>query len=125
VKFHNRFLSKRELIRYRQATDIYVTPYVSPYQASSGTLVTALGTGKAIVSTPYLHAKEALANGRGLFCRFKDSSSITECIVRLLDEKLRRKMEKRAYKYSRGFVWLKVAERYAELFSRTITKNTV
>jgi len=125
VKFHNRFLSKRELIRYLQATDIYVTPYVSPYQTSSGTLVTALGTGKAIVSTPYLHAKEALANGRGLFCRFKDSSSIAECIVRLLDEKLRRKMEKRAYKYSRGFVWLKVAKRYAELFSRTIIKNKV
>jgi len=125
VKFHNRFLSKRELIRYLQATDIYVTPYVSPYQASSGTLVTALGTGKAIVSTPYLHAKEALANGRGLFCRFKDSSSIAECIIRLLDEKFRRRMEKRAYNYSRGFVWLKVAKRYAKLFSQTINKNRV
>jgi glycosyltransferase involved in cell wall biosynthesis len=125
VKFHNRFLPKRELIRYLQATDIYVTPYISPYQASSGTLVAALGAGKAIVSTPYLHAKETLGNGRGLFCRFKDSSSIAECIISLLDERLRRKVEKRAYKYSRGFVWLKVAARYAGLFSRTITKNKV
>ena len=125
VKFHNRFLSKRELIWYLQATDIYVTPYVSPNQISSGTLVTALGTGKAIVSTPYLHAKEVLANERGLFCRFEDHNSVAECITRLLDDKLRRKMEKRAYKYSRGFVWRKVAKRYAELFSRTIEKNKV
>jgi glycosyltransferase involved in cell wall biosynthesis len=123
VKFHNRFLSKRELIRFLQATDIYITPYVSPNQASSGTLVTALGTGKAIVSTPYVHAKEALANGRGLFCRFKDSISIAECVSKLLDEKLRRKMEKRAYGYSRNFVWRRVAKRYAELFNRTINKN--
>lgn len=125
VKFHNRFLSKRELIWYLQATDIYVTPYVSPNQISSGTLITALGTGKAVVSTPYLHAKEALANERGLFCRFKDHNSVAECITRLLNDKLRRKMEKRAYKYSRGFVWRKIAKRYADLFSRTIKKNKV
>jgi glycosyltransferase involved in cell wall biosynthesis len=118
VKFHNRFLSKRELLRYLQATDIYVTPYLAPNQISSGTLVYALGVGKAIVSTPYLQAKEVLANGRGLFCKFRNPDSVAECIDRLLDETLRRKMERKAYAYSRRFVWSNVAKSYAKLFKQ-------
>ncbi len=38
VKFLNRFLSKPELYNYLQATDVYITPYPSPNQVSSGTL---------------------------------------------------------------------------------------
>jgi glycosyltransferase involved in cell wall biosynthesis len=122
VRFHNRFLSKRELIKYLQATDIYVTPYISPSQISSGTLTYALGAGRAVISTPYLHAQEALANGRGLFCKFRDANSITECIERLLDERLRKAMQRKVYKYSRRFVWSRVAEDYLKLF-REITKT--
>jgi glycosyltransferase involved in cell wall biosynthesis len=119
VRFHNRFLTKRELIKYLQATDIYITPYIEPNQISSGTLVYALGAGKAIVSTPYLHAKEVLADGRGLLCKFKDAASLAKCITQLIeDEKLRRSMEKRAYDYSRGFVWSRVAKAYMRLFQR-------
>jgi glycosyltransferase involved in cell wall biosynthesis len=120
VRFHNRFLSKRELIKYLQATDVYLTPYVSPNQISSGTLTYALGTGRAVISTPYLHAQEVLANGRGLFCKFKDANSIAECIERLLDEKLRKTMQRKAYKYSRRFVWSRVATDYLKLFKQTI-----
>ena len=80
VKFHNRFLLKRELIKYLQATDIYITPYIELNQISSGTLVYAMGTGKAIIATPYLHAQEALSEGRGLLCKFKNYKSIRERI---------------------------------------------
>ena len=118
VRFHNRFLSKWQLIRYLQATDIYITPYVDRNQISSGTLSYALGTGKAIVSTPYLHAEEALAEGRGLLCKFRKPASITDCINKLLeDEELRLSLEKRAYTYSRSFTWPKVAQEYAKLFN--------
>ena len=119
VRFHNRFLSKRELIRFLQATDIYVTPYISPNQISSGTLVYALGTGKAIISTPFLHAKEVLANGRGLFCEFNDPNSIAECMEKLLGNvALRKNLQKKAYAYSRRFVWSNVAKDYARLFKQ-------
>ncbi|MDH5770613.1 MAG: glycosyltransferase family 4 protein [Candidatus Bathyarchaeota archaeon] len=121
VRFHNRFLSKRELIRYLQATDIYITPYVDRNQISSGTLVYALGTGKAIISTPYLHAEETLADGRGLICKFRNPTSIAECINRLLgDPELRLSLERKAYAYSRNFTWPKVAEKYAKLFNRLL-----
>ena len=123
VRFHNRFLPKRDLIRYLQATDIYVTPYISPDQISSGTLIYALGAGRAIISTPYLHAQEVLAEGRGLFCKFKDSHSITDCLNKLSDESLRKNMERKAYKYSRRFLWPNVAKKYVKLFTQTLQKQ--
>jgi glycosyltransferase involved in cell wall biosynthesis len=122
VRFHNRFLAKRELVRYLQATDIYLTPYVSPDQISSGTLVYALGAGRPVISTPYLHAQDVLAEGRGLFCKFKDSTSIAKCIETLLDEKLRKTMQRKTYKYSRRFVWSNVARGYTKLFNRITRK---
>ena len=121
VKFHNRFLLEHELIKYLQATDIYLSPYLDPNQISSGTLVYAMGTGKAIIATPYLHAKEALAKGRGLFCKFRDHKSIADVINQLLeDEELRRSIQKKVYSYSRSFTWPAVANKYAELYRRIL-----
>jgi glycosyltransferase involved in cell wall biosynthesis len=121
VRFHNRFLTKRELIRYLHATDIYITPYIGPNQISSGTLVYALGAGRAVVSTPFLHAKEVLSHGRGMFCEFKNPASIADEVKKLLEnDKLRRGMEKKAYRYSRSFIWPKVAQKYADMLKRAI-----
>ncbi len=117
VKFFDRFLSKTELYQYLQATDVYVTPYPSPNQVSSGTLSYALAAGKAVVSTPYLHAKEALSEGRGLFCKFNDSASIAEKVTEIIDNKsLRRSLEKNAYSYSRKSTWPIIAKKYLALF---------
>ena len=117
VRFLNRFLSKPELITYLQATDVYITPYLSPNQVSSGTLSYALGAGKAIVSTPYLHAKEALGDGRGVFCNFKDSTSMAEKVTDVIeDNTLRESLERQAYTYSRKFTWCLVAKKYLSLF---------
>ncbi len=123
VKFTNRFVTKSELIDFLKATDIYLTPYISPNQISSGTLIYALGAGKAVVSTPYYHAQEVLANERGILCKFEDSASIAAGINRLLDEKFRNELQKRAYKYSRRFLWKNVARKYVNLI-KSITENS-
>jgi glycosyltransferase involved in cell wall biosynthesis len=121
VRFHNRFLTKRELIKYLHATDIYITPYIGPNQISSGTLVYALASGRAVVSTPYLHAKEVLSHGRGMFCEFKNPDSIADELKKLLEnDKLRRGMERKAYRYSRSFIWPKVAQKYTDIFKQAI-----
>ena len=124
VKFLNRFLSKPELFNYLQATDVYITPYLSPNQVSSGTLSYALAAGKAVVSTPYLHAKEALGEGRGVFCKFNDPSSIAERVTEIIENKpLRRSLEHKAYMYSRKFTWPLVAKKYLALFDE-LTKQS-
>jgi len=121
VRFHNRFLTKKELIRYLHATDICITPYIGPDQISSGTIVYALGAGKAVVSTPYLHAKEVLSHGRGMFCEFKNPDSIADGVKKLLEnDKLRRDIEKKAYRYSRSFIWPKVAQKYTDILKQAI-----
>lgn len=121
VRFHNRFLTKRELIRYLHATDIYITPYIGTNQISSGTLIYALGAGRAVVSTPYLHAKEVLSHGRGMFCEFKNPDSIAEEVSFLLEnDKLRRDIEKKAYRFSRSFIWPKIAQKYTDILKQAI-----
>jgi glycosyltransferase involved in cell wall biosynthesis len=125
VKFINRFLSKPELYNYLQATDVYITPYPSPNQVSSGTLSYALAAGKAVVSTPYLHAKEALDEGRGMLCNFNDSASIAEKVTEIIENKsLRRSLEQNAYYYSRKFTWSLVAKKYLALFNELTKQST-
>jgi glycosyltransferase involved in cell wall biosynthesis len=118
VAFRNHFLNRIELIRYLQATDVYITPYLSRNQISSGALVNALAAGRAVVSTPYLHAREVLNNGRGVLCDFKNSSSIADAVETLLsNESLKRETEAKAYEYSQNFIWPRVAEKYADIIN--------
>ncbi|MCH8151004.1 MAG: glycosyltransferase family 4 protein [Planctomycetes bacterium] len=117
VIFHNRFVSAEELTEFLGAADLYVTPYLNTAQAVSGTLAFAVGAGKAIVSTPYWHAEELLAEERGVLAPIGDSDAIAEAVIGLLDDPVRRDaMRKRAYLFGRDMIWPKVARRYMEAF---------
>jgi len=119
VLFYNRFVSLDELIKFIGAADIYITPYLSPAQISSGTLSYALGMGKAVISTPYWYAEEMLADGRGVLVPFRDPTALAESINHLLDnEAQRHAMRKRAYLFGRRMIWPEVARRYMETFER-------
>ena len=121
VRFVNRFLPKNELIRYLQATDTYIIPYPNKEQISSGTLLYALSTGKAIVSTPFLHAEEVILEGCAMECGFKNPDSITDCIKTLLQyDDIHGRLEERAYEYSRGMIWPNVAMKYVNLFYKAL-----
>ena len=92
------------------AADIYITPYRQEAQIVSGTLAIAMGAGKAIISTPYWHAQELLADRRGVLVPFDDPASIAQATIRLLDNDAERHtMRKRAYLYSRGTTWPRTA----------------
>ncbi len=125
VIFHNRFVSLEELVEFIGATDIYLTPYLNREQITSGTLAYTVGCGKAVISTPYWHAEELLANGRGMLVPFRDAQAIAEAVNWLLDhETERHAMRKRAYLYGRQMVWPEVARRYLESFARARARGT-
>lgn len=116
---NNRFMSAEELIEHVGAADIYITPYRQEAQVVSGTLAIALGAGKAIISTPYWHANELLANGRGVIVPFDDPKSIAKAALHLLDNDAERHaMRKRAYLHSRETTWPKTAQAYMASFQR-------
>jgi glycosyltransferase involved in cell wall biosynthesis len=119
VIFRNRFVSPQELVELIGAADIYITPYKHEGQVVSGTLAYALSAGKAIISTPYLHATELLDEERGALVPFEDSQAIAEKTIELLDNgTARHAMRKRAYLYSRSMVWDRVARQYMASFER-------
>jgi len=121
VTFVDRYLSLNQLLEYVLATDIYVIPYLNPDQIVSGTLAYALGCGKAVVSTPFIHAREVLAQGRGLLTPFCDSAAMGVAIRRLLSEPaLRQDLERRAYAASRSWIWPEVARQYTITYQEAI-----
>ncbi len=119
VHFHNRFVSAEELAEFLCGAEIYVTPYLNEAQITSGTLAYAVGAGKAVVSTPYWHAQELLADDRGILVPFRDSGALAEAINHLLDKETQmHAMRKRAYEYGRQMIWPEVGRTYLKLFGR-------
>ena len=116
VRFVNQYLRQREIVDYLLATDVYVTPYLDLNQITSGTLAYALGAGKAIVSTGYLHAAEALADGRGLLVEPRDPVGLARAVLAILDDsQFKRELESRAYEYGKEMAWPNVGRRVLEL----------
>jgi glycosyltransferase involved in cell wall biosynthesis len=116
VKFTNEYLTQRQIVDYLLATDVYVTPYLDPNQITSGTLAYALGAGKAIVSTPYLHAREVLSEGRGILVPFRDSAAIGVAVTNILDDPARKqRLEQAAFAYGRAMAWPNIGARVLAL----------
>jgi glycosyltransferase involved in cell wall biosynthesis len=119
VIFYNRFVELRELTEFIGAADIYITPYLNPAQSVSGTLAYSFGCGKAVISTPYWHAEELLADDRGILVPFGDSDAIARAFIDLWqDEPRRHAMRKKAYLMGREMIWSHVAHQYMESFQR-------
>ena len=111
VQFIDEFVEYDALIDYLQAADIYATPYTNPAQITSGTLSYAVGVGKPVISTPYVHATEILADGHGVLVDFKDVAAFAREIDALLsNDRDRRRLSERAYARGRTMIWPRLAE---------------
>jgi len=125
VIFYNKFVSIEELKELITLADIYITPYLEETQITSGTLAYSFGAGNAVISTPYWHAQELLADGRGILVPFGDSDSITKAIIRLIQNEVERHtMRKNAYLLGREMTWNKVAQQYGDLFAEARQKRS-
>lgn len=119
VIFIDRFVSQEELFGFLQISDIYIIPYLSKKQITSGTLVYAMATDNAVVSTPFWHAEEALSEERGIFFGFHDFEALAMAVNRLLqNEELLASYQAKAASYARNYLWKNIAEQYISLFHK-------
>ena len=125
VRFVNSFVDITDLSLYLSACDIYITPYVNEAQITSGTLSFAVGAGAAVLSTPYWHAKEMLAEGRGVLFDFNDSENLAAIIVELFSnaDKLDG-IRGKAHEYGQELSWQKLGVRYLDLFEKVVLRET-
>jgi glycosyltransferase involved in cell wall biosynthesis len=126
VVFFNRFVELEELMRFIGAADIYLTPYLTESQITSGTLAYAFGAGNAVVSTPYWHAAELLTAERGKLVPFRDPAAIAAAVVGLLrDDPLRHSIRKNAYLLGREMIWSRVAQLYVRSFEQAQREHSL
>jgi len=125
IIFLNEFIDEQDLFKYLYACDIYITPYQNEAQITSGTLSYAVGVGAAVLSTPYWHAAELLARGKGRLFRFNDSDNLAETLTELLDKPdLLNELKIRAGEYGKKITWPKTGEKYLALAERIANEDS-
>jgi glycosyltransferase involved in cell wall biosynthesis len=116
IEWDNRFLDNTELLDQLEASDIYITPYPNLQQSTSGTLSYAVALGKAVISTPYLHATELLRDDVGKLIEPGSSEAIANAINALLDDPAELlAQQRRAYARGRETIWPRFADATARL----------
>ena len=124
VLFLNEFIDQEELLQYLSAADIYITPYLNEAQITSGTLSYAIGAGTAVISTPYWHAEELLAEERGCLFNFNDSDGLSEILMDLLEHPAKLKsIRDKAFAYGQGIRWPMAGDKYKKLCEAVIDEH--
>jgi glycosyltransferase involved in cell wall biosynthesis len=124
VIFYNQFVESSDLEEFIRCSDIYITPYLNLTQITSGTLAQVFGSGKAVISTPYWHARELLADGRGALVPVADPAAIARAVHHWLDhpDELERVQDK-AWESGRTMIWPTVAGNYLDCFAAALTEK--
>ncbi|MFT4026513.1 MAG: glycosyltransferase family 4 protein [Novosphingobium sp.] len=124
ILWEDRFLETDELLDQLETCDIYITPYPNLQQATSGTLSYAVALGKAVVSTPYVHARELLADGAGVLVEPNSSDALADAVIALLGDPAHLAATKeRAYAKGRGTIWSAFAQASADLVRGAIAQR--
>ena len=117
VQFLNVYLNEMELNRYITACDLFLTPYPMTEQVSSGALSQAIGMGRAVLSTPFSHAKDLLQGHDDLLIPYGDVERWARQIVHMLsDNHARRQCEQQMTEIARTMRWSRVSELYHSIF---------
>lgn len=124
VMFINKYVNEKDLMNYLKAADIYATPYQNKAQITSGTLSYAVASGCAVISTPYWHAEELLADNRGKLFDFNDTHDLSNIILDLLANPTElNSLQNKAFEYGKSMTWPIIGDSYLSLFHQTIAEN--
>ena len=120
----NEFATQKELFKYLYASDIYITPYLNEAQITSGTLSYAVGTGSAVVSTPYWHATELLSEGRGVLFDFGKTEQLSDVLIDLLDNPEKRlEIRRKAREHGHKITWPKIGGIYNDVVQTVVDEK--
>jgi glycosyltransferase involved in cell wall biosynthesis len=126
VVFRGQFVANDELRQYLQATDVFVSPYLNEAQVTSGALSYAMGAGAAVVSTPYWHAQELLAAGRGRLFPFNDHEALSNTLLELFSSPADlQRVRGAAFTFARSMAWPRVGDAYFEAMSTIVRAATL
>jgi len=127
VKFINHFLSQEEIENLLLASDVFLLPYLSKDQISSGILANAIAGGCCVISTPFPYATEIIGKEgqRGFYIDFANPDSIAKKISYLIkNKKMIESARKNAYVLGRSFTWQKMAEEVTGVFGKAVNKKS-
>lgn len=126
VIFDSRYLDYNQIYKYLANTDIYITPYYTREQSSSGTLSYAVAAGCCVVTTPYVYANDAVKNYKiGLLTKFRDANSIADSIIVLIsDQKMLNQFKDNSYNFGKTIWWPKIGRDFLDYFERGINENS-
>ncbi|HAG16484.1 MAG TPA: glycosyl transferase [Bacteroidales bacterium] len=128
VLFLDKYVSENELMDYLGACDLYITPYANEAQITSGTLTYAVSSGAAVLSTPYWHAIELLADGRGMLFDFNSHGQLAGSVLDLMKHPAKlHVIQQLAFDYGKTITWNAVSNKTIEnvqLILKTITQKT-
>lgn len=124
VIFRDQFVSIDELCSYLQAADVFISPYQNEAQVTSGALSYAMGAGAAVISTPYWHAQELLAAGRGFLFPFGDNAALSSVVTWLLGSPAElERVRNAAYEFTRPLVWPRIGQKFFELAMQVVNES--
>lgn len=116
LMFRGQFVSDAELRQYLMAADIFVSPYRNEAQVTSGALSYAMGAGATVVSTPYWHAQELLAGGRGRLFPFQDHKALARVLLELLAAPAElQRVRENARDFAAAMAWPRIGDGYYEV----------
>lgn len=123
---HNRYIPNEEVGRFFQRAKI-VVPYAGSkrgFTGLSGVLTIAYTYGKPVVVTNVDKYKEWVEEvGCGFVVPPGDSQALANAIIELLEnEKLRRKMRKKALEKAKELSWDNIAKKHIEIYKEAINE---
>lgn len=124
IFFNEKFFSLQTFGEVFALIDIYLnTNLWERGQAdSSGSLSFALGMGKSIISTTFVHAQEAIGKDRGILVPFRDTDALYRAMVTMAtDTTFRVTCAEKAYQYAEDILWPQIGTQYYELFKKIKT----
>jgi len=125
VVFRGQFVAADELCRYLQAADVFISPYLNEAQVTSGALSYAMGAGAAVVSTPYWHAQELLAEGRGCMFPFNDHEALSRTLLELLSSPAElRRVRDAGLALGASVAWPRIGDAYFEVVRTALAAGT-